>query len=57
MIRTGPWPKSRQKPLTQQQTDFTSEGSPPPGKVAASTPKMPGGAREPGAPRIRKPAR
>lgn len=57
MIRTGPWPKSRQKPLTQQQTDFTSEGAPPPGKVAASTPKMPGGAREPGAPRIRKPAR
>jgi hypothetical protein len=29
------------KSLAQQQTDFTSEGSPPPGLVAASVPAMP----------------
>jgi hypothetical protein len=27
--------------LTQQKSDFTAEGSPPPGKVATSTPKRP----------------
>jgi len=28
--------ETRVKPLTQQQTDFTSEGSPPPGKVSGT---------------------
>jgi len=32
--RLSPQPKT----LAQQQADFTAEGSPPPGKVAASTP-------------------
>lgn len=54
MIRTGPWPKSRQKPLAQQQSDFTSEGAPPPGKVAASAPVLPREARKPVAARTRK---
>lgn len=57
MIRTGPWPRSRQKPLAQAQSDFTSEGAPPPGKVAACEPKMPRQAREPIPARTRKTSR
>ena len=30
--------ETRVKPLTQQQTDFTSEGSPPPGQVSGTDP-------------------
>jgi len=29
------------KSLAQQKTDFTAEGSPPPGKVGMSTPETP----------------
>jgi hypothetical protein len=31
-------PTPKPKSLTQQQSDFTAEGSPPPGKVAAAAP-------------------
>lgn len=32
-------PPPRAKPLTQQESDFTSEGSPPPGAVSGTTPE------------------
>lgn len=38
MIKYAPTQASKNQRLTQQKTDFTSEGSPPPGKVALSTP-------------------
>jgi hypothetical protein len=40
MMRAAPprTPKARTPTLAQQQTDFTAEGSPPPGKVATSVP-------------------
>ncbi len=36
------------KSLDQQQTDFTSEGSPPPGKVDIAAPAMPDKIPKPG---------
>jgi len=57
MIRTGPWPRSRKKLLAQQQSDFTSEGSPPPGKVAASEPKLPQDSQAPVPAHTRKTSR
>ena len=41
MFESPSTPKPKVKSLEQQQSDFTSEGSPPPGKVAASEPAMP----------------
>lgn len=38
------------KSLDQQKTDFTSEGSPPPGKVDIAVPAMPDKIPKPGAP-------
>jgi|GEM_PF-3050922 len=38
MIRPTPTTTSEDKSLAQQKADFTSEGSPPPGKVDTSTP-------------------
>ena len=40
---TGPKPLPAPKPasLSQQQTDFTAEGAPPPGQVAISPPRLP----------------
>jgi hypothetical protein len=38
MIVRKPQLPPRAKTLAQQQADFTAEGSPPPGHVAASTP-------------------
>ena len=38
MKRTTRNPAPKAKSLAQQQTDFTSEGSPPPGKVATEVP-------------------
>ena len=38
MIRTVPPPAPKVKTLEQQNTDFTSEGSPPPGMVGTSIP-------------------
>jgi hypothetical protein len=35
-------PTPKPKSLTQQQSDFTAEGSPPPGKVAAAVPESTG---------------
>ena len=36
-------PTAKPKSLTQQQNDFTAEGSPPPGKVAAAAPETANG--------------
>ena len=36
MIRRKPTQSIKPSTLAQQQSDFTAEGSPPPGKVAAS---------------------
>lgn len=41
MIRPKPTPPIKPSTLAQQQADFTAEGSPPPGKVAASAPVTP----------------
>jgi hypothetical protein len=38
MIRRKPKQPTKPSNLAQQQSDFTAEGSPPPGKVAASEP-------------------
>ena len=38
MSQPAPTRAQKARSLTQQQTDFTSEGSPPPGKVATSAP-------------------
>jgi hypothetical protein len=38
MKRTTPKAAQKVITLTQQQADFTAEGSPPPGKVATSVP-------------------
>ena len=38
MSQPAPTRAQKARSLTQQQTDFTSEGSPPPGKVATSVP-------------------
>ena len=38
MNRTAPKRTPKLRTLTQQQADFTAEGSPPPGKVATSVP-------------------
>ena len=38
MIRRKPAQTPKAGALSQQQSDFTAEGSPPPGKVAASGP-------------------
>jgi len=38
MIRRKPPQPIKASTLAQQQADFTAEGSPPPGKVAASEP-------------------
>jgi hypothetical protein len=38
MIRRKPTQPSKPSTLAQQQSDFTAEGSPPPGDVAASSP-------------------
>jgi hypothetical protein len=38
MIRTAPTPAPKVKTLEQQNTDFTSEGSPPPGMAGTSIP-------------------
>ncbi|HEU5296674.1 MAG TPA: hypothetical protein VFU71_17970 [Burkholderiaceae bacterium] len=38
MIRPKPKRPIKPSTLAQQQADFTAEGSPPPGKVAASEP-------------------
>lgn len=40
----------KMKSLDQQKTDFTSEGSPPPGKVDIAVPAMPDKAPKPGEP-------
>jgi hypothetical protein len=39
MNRPSPAPAPKAKSLAQQQSDFTSEGSPPPGKVATTVPE------------------
>lgn len=39
MKRPSPAPAPQEKSLAQQQSDFTSEGSPPPGKVATTIPE------------------
>jgi hypothetical protein len=41
MLRPERTRPARAKTLVQQQTDFTAEGAPPPGKVAAQEPVMP----------------
>lgn len=42
MTRTAPTgPATKPKTLVQQNSDFTSEGAPPPGKVATQTPVTP----------------
>ena len=38
MARTVPTPPPKVKTLEQQNTDFTSEGSPPPGMVGTAAP-------------------
>jgi hypothetical protein len=38
MKRTAAKPAQKVITLTQQQADFTAEGSPPPGRVATSVP-------------------
>jgi hypothetical protein len=45
MIRTAPPPPRRARRLAQQQSDFTAEGSPPPGRVALEIPATPDTAR------------
>lgn len=47
MMRRKPSRTLKPKPLAQQETDFTAEGAPPPGKVATSAPVAPGKARKP----------
>jgi hypothetical protein len=42
MIKRKPAPTPKPTTLAQQQSDFTAEGSPPPGQVAASTPAVMG---------------
>lgn len=42
MTRTTLPRAPKTKSLEQQKSDFTSEGSPPPGKVDTSVPAMPG---------------
>ncbi len=37
----GVVPPPKPKPLQQEQEDFTSEGAPPPGKVASEEPALP----------------
>lgn len=57
MIRTAPPPRPATR-LAQQQSDFTAEGSPPPGRVALEIPATPQTERTGAlAPRARKPAR
>jgi hypothetical protein len=38
MTRPAPHRGTKARTLAQQQTDFTAEGAPPPGKVATSVP-------------------
>lgn len=38
MLRKSPAPPPHTKTLDEQKTDFTAEGSPPPGKVGSTTP-------------------
>jgi hypothetical protein len=54
MMRTAPprTPKARAPTLAQQQTDFTAEGSPPPGEVGTSVPT--GAHNAPKGPVVRK---
>jgi hypothetical protein len=37
--RAAKAPAAQPKPLAQQQSDFTEEGSPPPGRVANAPPR------------------
>lgn len=41
MAKPAPTLPPKTKTLAQQQTDFTAEGSPPPGKVATTAPLTP----------------
>jgi hypothetical protein len=38
VLTLPPKPKLKPKTIVQQHTDFTAEGSPPPGKVGAEVP-------------------
>jgi len=53
MIRPKPTQPIKPTTLAQQQSDFTAEGSPPPGNVAASGPVTPRPATAPARP-VRK---
>ena len=58
MIRRKPiQPPKRSSTLAQQQSDFTAEGSPPPGKVAASGPVNTGETAPSSAPARAQPVR
>lgn len=39
MKRPSPAPAPKARTLAQQQSDFTSEGAPPPGKVSTNAPE------------------